>query len=123
MMEDAEAERYVDEFGRPIPRYSPVDPEKRHAYASFSAAAKAAIADLVTVHDPFVDSLVARWDSLFPGLPARPGRFDPPRLYLYVKSAALNFAVRPRLAAIRRAIAAVPGAPKRLEVRLEIHSS
>ena len=123
MTDDPEAERYIDEFGRVIPRYYPTEPEKRHRYSTFASAATAAIAELTVVHDPFVESLTAQWAQLFPGLPAKPGRFENGRLYLYVRTAALNFAVRPKLAAIRRTIAALPGAPKKLDVRLEIHSS
>jgi hypothetical protein len=57
-----------------------------------------------------------------PGLPARPGRFEGGKIYLYVPTAPANFAVRAKLPAIRRRLAALPGAPAKLDVRLEIRA-
>lgn len=70
----------------------------------------------------FFDAVVDRWKSLFPDLPARPGRFAEGRVYLYVKSASLNFALRPKLPRVKRVLAGLEGAPKRFDVRLEIHA-
>ena len=116
-----EEERYIDEFGAPIPRYKPLDPDKRGRHVSFSAAAKVAFEDLTTVRNEFFDSIAERWTSLFPKLPARPGRYDDGKIFLYVKNAPTNFAVRPKLPRIKKALAALPGAPKRIDLRLEIH--
>ena len=117
-----EHERYRDEFGRPLPRYWPREPDKRGRHGSFASAVAAAFTDLTTVHEPFFDSLADRWPRLFPNLPARPGRYDDGKIFLYVKNAPTNFALRPKLPAIKRALAALPGAPKRLDLRLEIHA-
>ena len=68
----------------------------------------------------FFDTVSDRWDALFPGLPARPGRFSEGRVILYVKSASLNFALRPKLAHVKKVLSELPGAPKRLNVRVEI---
>lgn len=113
-------DRYVDEFGSPLPRWEPKEPERRHRHTTFGAAAKAAFEDLLTVHDPFVDSLADLWPSLFPKLPARPGRFDDGKIFLYVANAATLFSLRPQLPKIRRRLMELPGAPRKIDLRLEI---
>ena len=45
------------------------------------------------------------------------------KLFLYVLSAAALFALRPKLPVIKRRLSELPGAPKRLNLRLEIHAS
>ena len=115
-----EQERYRDEFGRPLPRYWPREPDKRGRHGSFASAVAAAFTDLTTVHEPFFDSLADRWKALFPDLPAKPGRYEDGKIFLYVPNAAVNFMVRPRLAAIKKLLAALPDAPKRIDLRLEI---
>ena len=117
-----EDERYVDEFGFPLPHYKPLEPEKRGRHETFSSAAKAAFADLMTVHDPFFDSLADVWRTLFPRLPIRPGRFDDGKIVLYVKNAPTSFAMRPYLPRIRKTLAGLPNAPRRIDLRLEIHA-
>ena len=117
-----EDERYVDEFGFPLPRFNPIDPDKRGRHATFSSAAKAAFAELTTVHDPFFDSLADVWRKLFPRLPIRPGSFDDGKIVLYVKNAHTSFAMRPQLPRIKRVLSALPNAPKRIDLRLEIHA-
>ena len=102
--------------------WQPREPERRGRHATFGAAIDAAFADLLTQRDPFFDTLVDRWRALFPDLPARPGRYEDGKIFLYVKNAPTNFALRPKLPAIKRALAALPGAPKRLDLRLEIHA-
>lgn len=102
--------------------WQPREPERRGRHATFGAAIDAAFADLLTQRDPFFDTLVDRWRALFPDLPARPGRYEDGKIFLYVKNAPTNFALRPRLPAIRRTLAAQPGAPKKIDLRLEIHA-
>ena len=74
-------------------------------------------------HDPFFDSLADRWDSLFPGLPARPGRYEDGMIFLYAPDASQAFFVRPRLRAIAARLASLPGAPRRPVVKLEVRAS
>lgn len=112
--------RYVDEFGLPLPRWEPKDPRQRHRHKTFDSAAKAALDSLLTSRHPFIDSLADAWPSLFPGLPARPGRFEDGKIFLYVPNAPLLFSVRPKLNEIRRRLLALPDAPKKIELRLEI---
>ena len=99
-----------------------IDPEKRGRHDVFSSALGAAFQDLVTEKNPFFDSLVESWRSLFPGLAARPGRYADGKIFLYVRSAPASFAIRPRLRAIAARLAALPGAPKKVDLRLEIHA-
>lgn len=113
-------ERYIDEFGRRLPKWKAVDPDKRGRFRSFAAAAEAAFADLTTERNPFFDSLADVWPKLFPGSPLRPGRYECGLVFLYVRSAAMLFAMRPKLPAIRKTLLELPGAPKKLELRLEI---
>jgi len=87
--------------------------------------------------NPFYETVCARWEALFPDLPARPGRWqadapkrasggikrEPPgKLFLYVASSGQLFALRAKLPKIRAALAALPGAPARFTVHLEIHA-
>lgn len=117
-----ENNRYRDEFGAPLPRYWPKEPDRRGRHASFASAVTAAFADLTTVHEPFFDSLADRWPNLFPNLPARPGRYDDGKIFLYVANAPTLYLMRPKLAAVRRTLAALPDAPKKIDLRLEIRS-
>ncbi len=102
--------------------WRPVEPQKRGMHPSFASAVEASFKDLTYVPDPFFDMLADRWGELFPSLAARPGRREGNRLFLYVKSAPSLFSVRPRLSAVKRALSALQGAPRRLEVYLEIHA-
>lgn len=113
---------YCDEFGRPLPRYWPREPDKRGRHASFASAVSAAFKDLTTVHEPFFDSLADRWGRLFPNLPARPGRYDDGKIFLYVANAPTLFMMRPKLAAVKRTLLALPDAPRGIELRLEIRT-
>ena len=96
---------------------------ERGRHATFGKALDAAFADILTEHNPFFDSLADRWQSLFPGLPVRPGRYDCGKIVLYVANAPLSFMMRPKLRTIKSKLAQLPGAPKRLDLRLEIHAS
>ena len=100
--------------------WRPVDPQLRGRHSTFSSAVRAAFKDLATEKCEFFDSLVDSWPTLFPDLPARPGRWESGALFLYVPNAPTNFVVRPRLPAVRRKLASLPGAPKKLDVKLEI---
>lgn len=101
--------------------WKPLAPAERGRHATFSSAIEAAAKEMLIVHDTFFDSLADRWPKLFPGSPARPGRFEDGKIFLYVRSASVLFAFRPKLAAVRRRLAELPDAPKRLELALEIH--
>jgi hypothetical protein len=57
-----------------------------------------------------------------PDVPAKPGRCENGKIFIYVKNAATSFMVRPRLRAIAGRLAQLPGAPRRIDLRLEIHS-
>ena len=77
---------------------------------------------LATERNDFFDSLADRWAALFPGVPAVPGRYEGGIIFLYVRSAPILFSLRPKLRAMARRLAALPGAPKRVDLRLELHS-
>ena len=82
--------------------------------------------DLLVEKSVFFDSVCAQWKTLFPDLPAYPGRYADGRLFLYVRTSGQLFSLRPKLPKIKKALmplrAAAPDAPKRLFVNLEIHS-
>ena len=60
----------------------------------------------------FFDRLREQWAELFPGCPARPGRWQEGKLVLYVATAGQSFALRPKLPTMKRRILALDGAPK-----------
>ena len=60
----------------------------------------------------FFDQWREQWAELFPGCPARPGRWQEGKLVLYVATAGQSFALRPKLPAMKRRILALDGAPK-----------
>ena len=60
--------------------------------------------DLLTERSAFFDAVCAQWKTLFPDIPARPGRYQDGHLFIYVR-------------------AADPNAPKRFTLHLEIHSN
>lgn len=95
---------------------------QRGRHATFNSALAAAYQALTVERNAFYEMLVGNWKALFPDLAAKPGRAEGGRIWLYVRSAPASFAIRPKLPAIRRRLAELPGAPKRLEVRLEIHA-
>ena len=98
-----------------------IEPDKRGRHKTFGSAVGAAFTDLLVERNDFFDSLADRWQTLFPALAARPGRCADGRIILYVKSAPALFSIRPRLASIRRTLLALPGAPKKIDLTLEIH--
>lgn len=88
-------------------------------FAPLGGALEAAVKDLLTEKNDFFDSLVDRWSTLFSALPVKPGRYEDGIIFLYVKSAPLLFAMRPKLAMIKAKLRELPGCPKKLEVKLE----
>ena len=96
--------------------------EERGRHKTVSSAFDAAFKDLTTEKNPFFDSLCDNWKALFPDLPAKPGRYEDGKIFIYVKNAPTSFLVRPRLGTITARLAQFPGAPKRIDLRLEIHS-
>ena len=100
-----------------------MEPDKRGRHKTFGSAVGAAFADMIVEKNEFFDSLVDNWRRLFPDQPARPGRYEDGKIFIYVKNAPTLFLMRPRLPTIKRRLAALPGAPKRIELRLEAHAS
>lgn len=103
-------------------RWRPIAPDQRGRHKTLGSALDAALKDLITERNDFFDSLADVWAGLFPGLPARPGRYEDGKIYVYVKNAATSFMVRPKLRSIAERLSRLPGAPKRVDLRLEIHS-
>lgn len=102
--------------------WKPLEPEKRGRHKSFNSAMEAALKDLLTEKNAFYDSLCDNWARLFPELPAKPGRYQDGTIYIYVRNAPTSFVVRPKLRAIKAKLAALPGAPKKFDLKLEIHA-
>ena len=104
--------------------WKPLEPSARGRHATFNSAVDAALAgianDVLVERNEFFDSLADVWDSVFPGSMARPGRYEDGKIWLYVPSAPALFAVRMKLPAMRRALERLPGAPRRIDLRLEI---
>ena len=85
------------------------------------------VEDLMRDRSPFFDEVCARWRELFPEIAAKPGKWVDGvtpnaggKLFLHVRSAPASFAMRPRLAAIKRKLAELATAPKRFSVHVEI---
>lgn len=95
--------------------------EERGRHATFSSALGAAFDSLVKEENPFFDAVATQWSKLFPNLPAKPGRSDLGTIVIYVKSAPVLFMMRQHLNRIKTALKTLPNAPKRLNVRLEVH--
>ena len=94
----------------------------RGRHRTVASAFDAALKDLLTERNPFFDSLADNWRELFPDLPAWPGRYEDGKIFVYVKNAPTSFVVRPKLRAIAARRAKRPGAPGRIDLRLEIHA-
>ena len=95
---------------------------ERGRHKTIASAFEAAFQELTTEKNAFFESLADRWQELFPDLPARPGRYEDGKIFIYVRNAPTSFVVRPRLRAIAARLAQLPGAPKRIDLKLEIHS-
>ena len=96
---------------------------QRGRHKTFSSALNAALTDLMTEKNEFFDSLVDNWRCLFPDMPARPGRYEDGRIFIYVKNAPTSYVIRPKLRQIAAKLATLPGAPKKINLSLEIHST
>ncbi len=102
----------------------PVDgdaPEIRVKTPRVGALLGALVTELTHVHEPFFDTVCDNWVRLFPAFPAKPGRYQDGRLFLYVRTSGQVFSLRAKLPKVKRALLALPGAPKRFSVHLEIH--
>lgn len=99
-----------------------IEPEKRGRHKTFGSAVGAAFSDLIVEKNEFFDSLVDNWRRIFPDQPARPGRYEDGKIFIYVRNAPTSFVVRPQLRAIAARLAQLPGAPRKIDLRLEIHS-
>ena len=99
----------------------PIDPDKRGRHKTVASAFEVAFKELTEEKNIFFDNLVDNWRKLFPNLSARPGRMENGRIYIYVKSAAASYALRPRLREISAKLARLPGAPAKIDLRVEIH--
>lgn len=101
--------------------WQPIDPDKRGRFASMGKAVELALKELSAERNDFYDSLVDNWRRLFPELPAWPGRYEAGRIYVYVANAPTLFMMRTKLPALRKRLAELPGAPKTISLRLEVH--
>ena len=102
--------------------WQPVDPDKRGRHKTVASAFDAAFKDLTSEKNPFFDSLCDNWKTLYPTLPAKPGRYEDGKIFIYVRNAPTSFVVRPKLRTIAAALAKLPGAPGKVDLRLEIHA-
>lgn len=102
--------------------WQPLEPESRGRFRSFSDAVLAAAKSIYREQNPFFTQIADNWAKLFPTIKASPLRFENDILVLAVKNAPTLFMMRSRLAEIRRVISALPGAPAKFRVKLEIHS-
>ena len=80
------------------------------------------VAGLTETKEPFFDTVLENWPRICPDFPGRPGRFQDNRLFLYVRTSAQVFSLRTRLPKVKKLVAALPGAPKRFTVHLEVHA-
>ena len=102
--------------------WRPLAPNERGRHKTTASAIEAALKDLLTEKNDFFDSLCDNWKALFPDLPAKPGRYADGTVFIYVKNAPTSFVVRPKLRAIKATLAALAGAPKKIDLKLEIHA-
>ena len=103
--------------------WKPKAPHLRGRHETFNSALEAAFRDLTTERNDFFDSIADEWKRLFPNMPARPGRYDDGKIVLYVKNPPTLYIMRMKLGVIRKALAALPGAPRVINLRLEVHPS
>ena len=96
--------------------------ETRVAVPRVGSLLDALVAGLTEKKEPFFDTVLENWKAICPDFPGRPGRFQDNRLFLYVRTSGQVFSLRTRLPKIRKLVAALPGAPKRLTVHLEVHA-
>ena len=94
--------------------------DERGKFPAFGGAVDAALKDLLVEKNDFFDLVADKWASLFPNLMAKPERYENGKIVIRVRSAPMLYAVRPKLRTIKAKLAELPGAPKRIELRLEI---
>ena len=102
----------------------PIDgdaPQFRAAMPKMGLVVDGLLSELLVEKSAFFDAVNDRWKELFPDVPARPGRFQDGRLFLYVRSSAILFTLRSKLPRIKKALATLSSAPKRFTLHLEIH--
>lgn len=102
--------------------WRPIAPDQRGRHKTLGSALDAAFRELTTERNGFFDSLPDVWTTLFPTLPAKPGRYEDGKIFIYVRNAATSFTVRPKLKEIAKRLSELSGAPRRIDLRLEIHS-
>ena len=106
--------------GDPVETRRPVQPEG----TLLDAAMESMQREIYKDEARFIDLLREQWTTLFPGSPARPGRWQSGKLVLYVSTAGQSFAIRPKLPAMKKRILALEGAPKgRFPILVEIHAA
>ena len=99
-----------------------IDPDKRGRHKTFASAVAASLAALKVERNEFFDAVCRNWKRLCPEQPARPGAWHDGWIVLYVNKSTTLYLMRPRLAMIKRRLATLPGAPRVINVRLEIHA-
>lgn len=93
---------------------------ERGMFASFGGAVDSALTDMVREKNEFFDLVADRWEALFPGFPAKPDRYEDGKIVIRVRSAPMLYATRPKLRMVKAKLAEMPGAPRRIELRMEI---
>jgi hypothetical protein len=99
-----------------------IDVDKRGRHSSFSSSLDAALSSLVREDNSFFNVVAERWSEIFPSVAAKPGRYENGYIILYVRSAPVLYTLRPRLKMMERTLSSLPGAPKKICLRIEVHS-
>jgi len=94
--------------------------DERGRFSAFGGAVDAALKELLVEKNDFFDLVAERWRSLFPNIMAKPERYENGKIVIRVRSAPMLYAVRPKLRMIKAKLAELPGAPKRIDIWLEI---
>ena len=94
--------------------------DERGRFSNFGGAIDEALKDLLVEKNEFFDLVADRWASLFPTLLAKPDRYEDGKIVIRVRSAPMLYAVRPKLRMVKAKLAELPGAPKKIDLRLEI---
>lgn len=96
---------------------------ERGRHQTTASAFEAALKDMLRQKNGFFDTLADHWMELFPGIPARPGRYEDGKIFIYVRTAPLLFMMRPKLRMMTKKLSELPDAPAKIELRLEIHAT
>ena len=100
-----------------------IDPDKRGRHKTFASAVAKSLLNLRVERNPFFDTVCLNWKKLFPDQPCRPGAWHDGWIVLYVNKSTTLYLMRPRLPMLKRKLATLPGAPKVIRLRLEIHGT